>query len=101
METQTEKGHPVSIVVHNEDTGKNPIDIKGESTDLVQSFITKLYEVLRTTQKPEDRLRCGKSEVNVFSYANVSIAEFQKQHCASHEWTFAGATGGAFCFPRR
>jgi len=101
VETQSEKGHPVNIVVHNEDTGKKPIDIKGESTDLVQSFITKLYDALRTTQKPDDRLRCGNSEVNVFSYANVSIAEFQKQHCASHEWTFAGATGGALCFPLR
>jgi len=94
--TIDQKSHIVTIVVHNEDTGGN-IELKGESTDSVQSFITKLYDALHTTHKPEDRLRCGKSEVNVFNYAKLSIREFERQHCESHEWLFAGATGGALC----
>jgi hypothetical protein len=95
-DVKNHKPHPVNIVVHNEDTGGN-IDLKGESTDTVQSFIDKLYEALRTTHKADDRLRCGASGVNVFSYAKLTIAEFQRQHCAAHEWVFAGATGGASC----
>lgn len=91
---QDQKPHQVSIVVHNEDTGK-PIDLRGESTDTVQNFIDKLYEALRTTRKDGDRLRCGGSGVNVFAYANLLITDFQRQQCAAHEWTFAGATGGA------
>jgi len=91
-----QKPHTVTIVVHNEDTGKT-LELKGESTDSVQSFIHKLYDALRTTHKPEDRLRCGRSEVNVFQYANLSIADFERDHCAAHEWMFAGATGGALC----
>jgi hypothetical protein len=94
-----EKPRMVTIEVHNEDTGKKPIKLEGESTDSVQSFITKLYEALHTTQKPDDRLRCGKSEVNVFAYAKLTIADFERHHCSSHEWIFAGATGGAFCYP--
>jgi hypothetical protein len=35
--------------------------------------------------------------VNVFSFGNISITDFERQHCAAHEWTFAGATGGALC----
>ncbi len=92
--------HTVTIVVHNEDTGKS-IKLQGENTDLVQSFINKLYEALRTTQKPDDRLRCGGAQVNVFSYANLSIADFERDHCAAHEWVFAGATGGAWCSQSR
>jgi hypothetical protein len=96
METNVENKEPrtVTIVVHNEDTGKS-IKLEGESTDSVQSFINELYEALRTTQKPDDRLRCGASQVNVFGYANLSIADFERSHCAAHEWVFAGATGGA------
>lgn len=89
-----QKPHTVTIVVHNEDSGKS-IKLEGESTDSVQSFIDKLYEALRTTQKPGDRLRCGASQVNVFGYANLSIADFERSHCSAHEWVFAGATGGA------
>lgn len=92
-----QKPHNITIVVHNEDTGKKPIELKGTSVDAVQSFIDKLYEALRTTQKPDDRLRCGSSEVNVFSYANLNVVDFQREHCASHSWAFAGATGGASC----
>jgi len=94
---QDQKVHAVNIVVHNEDTGGKPIDLKGESTDTVQSFIDKLYEALRSTRKDGDRLRCGGSAVNVFSFANLDIADFQRQHCAAHEWVFAGKTGGALC----
>jgi len=91
-----QKPHTVTIVVHNEDTGK-PIKVEGESTDLVQAFITKLYDALRTTQKPDDRLRCGGAQVNVFAYGNLTIADFERNHCSAHEWVFAGATGGASC----
>lgn len=100
VNVQNQKPHRVNIVVHNEDTGGKPIDLIGESTDTVQSFIDKLYEGLHTTHKADDRLRCG-SRVNVFSYANLSIGEFQRQQCAAHEWVFAGATGGALCCPSR
>jgi hypothetical protein len=95
--TQSQKPHQVNIVVHNEDTGGKPIDLRGESSDTVQSFIDKLYEALRTTHKADDRLRCGASGVNVFSYASLTIDDFQRQQCAAHEWVFAGATGGATC----
>jgi hypothetical protein len=95
---QNAKTHPVNMVVHNEDTGGKPIQLNGDSDDTVQSFIDKLYEALRTTHKAEDRLRCGGSGVNVFTYSSLTIAEFQRQHCAAHEWLFAGATGGASCF---
>jgi hypothetical protein len=95
------KPHNITIEVHNEDTGKKPIQLKGTSADAVQAFIDKLYETLRTTQKPDDRLRCGKSEINVFSYAAMNIVDFEREQCAAHEWVFAGATGGASCFPRR
>jgi hypothetical protein len=90
-----QKQHPVNIVVHNEDTGGKPIDLKGESTDTVQSFVDQLYKALRTTRKDGDRLRCGASGVSVFAFLSLSIADFQHQQCAAHEWTFAGATGGA------
>lgn len=95
-----QEAHTVTIVVHNEDSGKS-IKLEGESTDSVQAFINKLYEALRTTQKPDDRLRCGGAQVNVFSYANLSIADFERTQCAAHEWVFAGATGGASCSPYR
>lgn len=98
---ESQKSHTLTIVVHNEDTGKKPIQLKGVSTDLVQSFINQLYEALRASQKPDDRLRCGKSEVNVFSHVNITIADFLREHCAAHEWIFAGATGGASCFLSR
>lgn len=94
---QDQKSHPVNIMVHNEDTGGKPIDLKGESTDTVQSFVNELYEALRTTRKDGDRLRCGGSGANVFSFSNLTIADFQRQQCAAHEWVFAGATGGAKC----
>jgi hypothetical protein len=96
MEENDHKAHPIKIVVHNEDTGKT-IDLDGESTDRVQQFIDKLYEALRSTHKDGDRLRCGGSGVNVFSFAALAMTDFQRQHCAAREWTFAGATGGALC----
>jgi hypothetical protein len=96
-----DKPQPVTIIVHNEDTGGKPIQLSGQVNDTVQSFIDKLYEALRTTRKPDDRLRCGGSGVNVFSFAALTIADFQRQHCAAHEWLFAGATGGALCSRRR
>jgi hypothetical protein len=99
QENKNEKQQPVNIVVHNEDTGGKPIDLKGESTDKVQIFIDQLYQALRTTRKDGDRLRCGGSGANVFGFANLTIADFQRQQCAAHEWTFAGATGGALCSP--
>jgi|SRR5579864_2302982 len=101
VDVHNKKPHTITIVVHNEDTGGKPIDLVGEATDTVQSFIDKLYAALRTTHKADDRLRCGGSGVNVFSFANLTIAEFQRQQCAAHEWIFAGATGGAKCCPSR
>jgi len=95
------KPQPVTIIVHNEDTGGKPIQLDGDATDTVQTFIDKLYNALRSAHKPEDRLRCGSSGVNVFSFAALTIADFQRQHCAAHEWVFAGATGGARCFRRQ
>lgn len=94
---QRQKPHTVNIVVHNEDTGGKPIDLKGESTDTVQTFIDKLYAALKTTHKADDRLRCGPKAVNVFSFSTLTIEEFERQQCAAHEWVFAGATGGASC----
>ena len=94
---QDTKERIVNIVVHNEDTGGKPIDIQGENTDQVQVFIDKLYKALRTTRKNDDRLRCGGSGVNVFNFASLTIADFQRQQCSAHEWVFAGATGGALC----
>lgn len=99
-EENGQKPHNVTIVVHDEDTGKKPIQLKATSADSVQIFIDKLYEALRTSQKPDDRLRCGKSEINVFTYAALNIVDFLREHCAAHEWVFAGATGGALCFRR-
>jgi len=98
METNVanQKPHTVTIVVHNEDTGKS-IRLEGEGTDTVQRFIDKLYEALHTAHKPDDRLRCGASQVNVFSFASLTIAAFERDHCSAHEWTFVGATGGASC----
>jgi hypothetical protein len=98
---QDQKPHPVNIVVHNEDTGGKPIQLKGESTDTVQGFIDQLYKALRTTRKDGDRLRCGGKGVNVFSFANLTVEDFQRQQCAAHEWTFAGDTGGALCLRSR
>jgi hypothetical protein len=92
---------PMTIIVHNEDTGGKPIQLSGQSTDTVQTFIDRLYEALRTAHKPDDRLRCGGSGVNVFSFATLAMADFQRQQCAAHEWVFAGATGGAVCCRRR
>ena len=46
-DAQTQKPHQVNIVVHNEDTGGKPIDLQGESTATVQSFIDKLYQAHR------------------------------------------------------
>lgn len=97
QDSKNEKAQPVNIVVHNEDTGGKPIELKGESTDKVQMFIDQLYQALRSTRKDGDRLRCGGSGVNVFSFANSTITDFQRQQCAAHEWTFTGATGGALC----
>lgn len=90
--------HIITIMVHNEDSGKS-FELKGESTDLVQIFIDKLYEAFRSTRKPSDRLFCGAAKINVFSYEGLSITDFERQHCEAHEWTFAGETGGALCCP--
>lgn len=98
---QSQKPHTVNIVVHNEDTGGKPIDLKGESTDTVQTFIDRLYDILKTVHKADDRLRCGPKSVNVFSFVTLTIDEFERQQCAAHEWVFAGATGGAWCCPSR
>ncbi|TAM79798.1 MAG: hypothetical protein EPN47_18575 [Acidobacteria bacterium] len=92
---QDQRMQQTNIVVHNEDTGGKPIDLKGESTDTVQSFVDQLYQALRTTRKDGDRLRCGPSGVNVFSFVKLTIEDFERQQCAAHEWVFAGATGGA------
>lgn len=101
VEKHDNKSQPVTIIVHNEDTGGKPIQLNGQNTDTVQAFIDRLYEALRTARKPDDRLRCGDSGVNVFSFAALTVADFQRQQCAAHEWLFAGATGGAVCCRRR
>lgn len=88
--------HPITIAVHNEDTG-GEIKLSGDSSDIVQAFIDQLYSQLRTTRKNGDRLRC--KEVNVFNFANLAMAAFEKDQCSSHSWTFAGETGGAACYP--
>jgi hypothetical protein len=93
---ENQKVNPVNIVVHNEDTGK-PIHLRGQSSDLVQTFIDALYRELRTPRKDGDRLRCGKG-VNVFNFAKLIIGDFQREQCAAHSWTFAGETGGALCY---
>jgi hypothetical protein len=100
-EKQGAKPQPVMIIVHNEDTGGRPIQLKGENTETIQTFIDRLYDALRTARKADDRLRCGGSGVNVFSFAALTVADFQRQQCAAHEWVFAGATGGAVCSRRR
>lgn len=94
--SDNQSSHRVTIEVHNEDTG-GQLKLTGETSDTVQSFIDQLYSQLRTTHKDGDRLRC--KQVNVFSFANLTIAAFEKDHCSSRSWTFAGQTGGAACCP--
>lgn len=90
----THKDENVTIVVHNEDSGRN-IPLKGRKGDTVQAFIDKLYEALKTTRKPDDRLRCESSGQDVFQFASLNIEDYLRHDCHSHEWLFAGGTGGA------
>jgi hypothetical protein len=96
--SSNQPSHPVTIEVHNEDTGGD-IKLTGDTSHTVQTFIDQLYSQLRTTRKNGDRLRC--KQVNVFSFASLMMAAFEKDQCSSHSWTFAGETGGAACCPRR
>lgn len=95
--TGNQLSNGVNIEVHNEDTGGPPIQLKGESSDTVQVFIDQLYSKLRTARKSGDRLRC--QQVNVFGFANLTMAAFEHAQCSSHSWVFAGETGGAVCCP--
>jgi hypothetical protein len=89
-----DKDKKVTIVVHNEDSGRN-IQVKGLESDPVQFYIDRLYEELKITRKPDDRLRCESTGADVFPFASLTIEEYLRQHCSAHEWLFAGGTGGA------
>jgi hypothetical protein len=85
----------ITIEVINEDDGHEG-KVHAHPSDLVRTVVEKAYhEVVKRAPQPGDRVRCVGSGEDVLKYADMHIGTYVASHCRSHEWLFAGQTGGA------
>ena len=90
-------GQSITITVVNEDNGREFELNAGKGTP-VSTLIERAYEKLGVTRQGDDRLRCEKTNEDVFPFASIQLGQYlDAGHCPTREWLFAGGTGGALC----
>jgi hypothetical protein len=84
----------LTVVVHDEDAGGEPIRIHGGPGTPVATLIAELYRELKTEQKEGDRLICLASGATVFGHEREHLEQYAS-HCPQLEWGWSRKTGGA------
>ncbi len=85
----------IAITVLDEDDGHEG-KVYGEPRTLVRTLIEEMYaKIIGRQPQPGDRLRCEGTGQDVFAFADQHLEAYVAAHCHSHEWLFAGQTGGA------
>lgn len=93
--TDIEKhGGRLTVVVHDEDAGGEPIRIHGGAGTPVATVIEKLYRELKTERKEGDRVICLGSGETVFAHEREHLGQYA-QRCPHLEWGWSRRTGGA------
>ena len=87
--------HKLTVTVHNEDAGGDPLVFHDSKEALVSAVITQLYIALNTTRKPDDRLKCIANGDNVFSHETETLGHYAERVCEKLEWAWSGKSGGA------
>jgi hypothetical protein len=85
----------LTVTVHDEDTGGDPLTMRFGPGERVEKAIDKLYEQLNTTPRPGDRLLCEATGEAVSAHASEHLRDYAMSACAGLVWTFARDTGGA------
>jgi hypothetical protein len=94
-EQEAAKPKHLTVTVHNEDAGGEPIEIEGEPKTKVETIIHRMYKDLDTERKEGDRLTCLANGGDVFPHAHQELEHYAEHECHALEWGFARATGGA------
>ncbi|HEY1334657.1 MAG TPA: hypothetical protein VGF31_10410 [Myxococcaceae bacterium] len=93
--TDTEKHRGrLTVMVHDEDAGGEPIRIHGGPGTPVATVIAELYRELKTERKDGDRLICLGSGASVFGHEREHLEQYAT-HCPHLEWGWSRKTGGA------
>lgn len=88
------QGGRLTVVVHDEDAGGEPIRIHGGPGTPIATVIAELYRELKTERKDGDRLICLKTGASVFGHEREHLEEYAA-HCPDLEWAWSRKTGGA------
>jgi hypothetical protein len=87
--------HKLAVTVHNEDAGGEPLVFHDSKETLVSAVISELYTALKTSRKPDDRLKCIGTGDNVFSHETERLGHYAEHACEKLEWAWSGKSGGA------
>lgn len=95
VEREDHEKKRITIEVINEDDGHEG-KVHAHPSELVRAVVALAYkEVIKREPQPGDRMRCVGSGEEVLKHAELPIGVYVESHCRSHEWLFAGQTGGA------
>jgi len=95
VEDAEHREHKLTVTVHNEDAGGDPLVFHDSKETLVSAVIAQLYTALKTTRKPDDRLKCIGNGDNVFSHETETLGHYAEHVCERLEWAWSGKSGGA------
>ena len=87
--------HKLTVTIHNEDAGGDPLVFHDSKEALVSAVITLLYAALKVARKPDDRLKCIGNGDNVFSHETETLGDYAERFCHKLEWAWSGKSGGA------
>src|SRR4051794_28970685 len=87
-------GGRLTVVVHDEGAGGEPIRIHGGPGTPVATVIAQLYRELKTERKDGDRLICLGSGESVFPHEREHLRDYAAR-CPHLEWGWSRKTGGA------
>jgi hypothetical protein len=87
--------HKLTVTVHNEDAGGDPLVFHDSKEALVSAVIAQLYTALGVARKPDDRLKCIANGDNVFSHETETLGHYAERVCEKLEWAWSGKSGGA------
>ena len=95
MVEKADHAQDLTVTVHNEDEGGAPIVLHAGPGTPVKTIIERFYEQLGVERKPTDRLTCLATGADVFSHNEEHLGVYAESQCATLEWGWSRATGGA------
>jgi hypothetical protein len=94
-EDSADKNSNLTVTVHDEDAGGDPLSIHAGRGTPLSTVIEKLYRELKTERQEGDRLVCIGSGGDVFPHQSEHLGDYAAASCKELEWGWSRKTGGA------